>query len=139
MLILQYKRKTICSTQYTNRFIIDTMATEVITGLVGLFCTIISSVVTFFLTRRKYNTEVESQQIQNMNEAFTLYKKMMEDNLSYQKKVMEETIDSQNKKIESLQKENDALRKQVSQLQMQLISYFGKEFNKDTNEVTPSL
>lgn len=115
------------------------MATEVITGLVGLFCTVISSVVTFFLTRRKYNTEVESQQIQNMNEAFTLYKKMMEDNLSYQKKVMEETIDSQNKKIESLQKENDALRKQVSQLQMQLISYFGKEFNKDTNEVTPSL
>ena len=115
------------------------MAAEVVTALVGLFCTVVSGVVTFILTRRKYNTEVESQQIQNMNEAFTLYKRMMEDNLAYQKKVMEETIDSQNKKIESLQKENDTLRKQVSQLQMQLISYFGNEFNKEHSEVAPNL
>ena len=42
---------------------------------------------------------------------------------------MEETIGSQNKKIETLQKENDSLRNQVSQLQMQLINFFGSKFN----------
>lgn len=105
------------------------MASEIVSALVGLFCTVVSGVVTFILTKRKYNTEVESQQIRNMTEAFDIYKRTMEEALNSQKKQMEETIDSQNKKIETLQKENDSLRNQVSQLQMQLINFFGSKFN----------
>lgn len=99
------------------------MATEVFTTLIGLFCTIVSSVVTFFLTKRKYNTEVDSQQIQNMSSAFETYKKMME-----------ETVETQNKKIEMLQEENDSLRKQMNQLQLQIISLMGSQVQKDTKE-----
>ena len=99
------------------------MATEVLTTLIGLFCTIVSSVVTFFLTKRKYNTEVDSQQIQNMSSAFETYKKMME-----------ETVETQNKKIEMLQEENDSLRKQMNQLQLQIISLMGSQVQKDTKE-----
>lgn len=101
------------------------MGIEVVGALVGLFCTTVSSLVTFFLTKRKYNTEVDSQQIHNMGESFDVYKKMMEEALSSQKKTMENTIEAQDKKIDLLQKENDSLRAQVSQLQMQMINILG--------------
>ena len=114
------------------------MSTEVLLALIGILSIVVSSVVTFFLTKRKYNTEVESQQIQNMEAAFSIYKKTMEENLSFQKQTMEETIASQNRKIETLQKENDSLRNQVNALQMQLIKYLGAKFTDVTiNEDQP--
>ena len=108
------------------------MGSEIITTLVGLFCTTVSSIVTFVLTKRKYNTEVDSQQLQNTRDAFENYKTIMEEALASQKKRLEETIasqdekiTSQNEKIDYLQKENDSLRNQVNQLQMQIIKYLG--------------
>ena len=89
------------------------MASEVVATLVGLFCTTISSFITFILTRRKYNTEVDSQQIENMSKSFDLYKRTMEETLSSQKKMMEATINGQNEKIALLQKENESLRQQI--------------------------
>lgn len=91
------------------------MNDEIVTALIGLFCTIVSSVVTFILTRRKYDTEVDSQQIDNVEKSFDIYKK-----------VMEETLAQQDKKIAALQKENEDLKKQVNQLQMQVIRILGK-------------
>jgi peptidoglycan hydrolase CwlO-like protein len=90
------------------------MSSEIITALVGLFCTTVSSIVTFILTRRKYNTEVDSQQIKNMDESFEIYKK-----------VMNEAMATQNTKIELLQRENENLRNQVNRLQAQIISLIG--------------
>lgn len=101
------------------------MATEIAMALVGLFCTAASSWVTFILTRRKYNSEVESQQIENQNASFELYKKTMEESMAAQKQRFEDTIVSLNEKIEYLQKENDSLKSQLSQLQMQMIKYLG--------------
>ena len=49
----------------------------------------------------------------------------MEEALSSQKKTMESTIEAQDKKIDLLQKENDSLRAQVSQLQMQMLNILG--------------
>ena len=91
------------------------MASEIVMALVGVICSAISSVVTFLLTRRKYNTEVDSQQIENMEKSFDIYKKMMEESLAVQ-----------SRRIDALQKENDSLRKQVYQLQQQLISLAGR-------------
>lgn len=82
---------------------------EITTALIGLLCTIISSAVTFFFTRRKYNAEVNSQQIDNINSSFDVYKKMTE-----------ETFELQNEKIQQLQVENSELRKQVHNLQVQM-------------------
>lgn len=101
------------------------MASEIIIALVGLFCTTVSSIVTFILTKRKYNTEVDSQQLQNTRDAFENYKAIMEESLASQKKRLEETIASQNEKLDYLQRENDSLRSQVNQLQMQIIKYLG--------------
>ena len=43
------------------------MIEVIITGLVGLITTISSSVVTWLLARKKYNTEVDSNVIKNMS------------------------------------------------------------------------
>lgn len=112
------------------------MASEIVIALVGLFCTTVSSIVTFFLTRRKYNTEVDSQQIRNMNEAFDLYKKTMEESISSQKERLEETIKFQNSKIDTLQKENDSLKEQVNSLQKQMTSLIINLHTDVQNSVT---
>ena len=97
------------------------MASEILVTLTGLFCTLASSIVTFILTKRKYNTEVDSQQIQNMSNSFEIYKK-----------IMEETVETQNRKIEMLQKENDNLRQQIYQLQMQIVNFMGNRLGNGT-------
>ena len=85
----------------------------------------ISNVITFFLTKRKYITEVDSQQIKNVEDSFELYKKIMTD-----------AVRSQDDKIALLQKENDSLRAQVNQLQMQMINLVG---NIHANPAIPTL
>lgn len=108
------------------------MATEIIMAFVAVLCGAISSWVTFVFTRRKYNSEVESQQIENQNASFELYKKTMEESMAAQKQRFEDTIVSLNEKIDYLQKENDSLKSQLSTLQMQMIKYLG------TMDTTPN-
>lgn len=87
------------------------MGTEIVIALVGVVCTALSGWFSFILTKRKYNTEVESQQIENMKQSFDAYKTMME-----------ETVKAQNQRIESLQRENDNLRRQFNELQSQMVN-----------------
>ena len=88
-------------------------------AFVGVVCTGLSSLITFLLTKRKYNTEVDSQQLKNVDDSFELYKK-----------VMNEAMATQDRKIAILQKENDSLKEQVSQLQNQVISLVNMLHNK---------
>ena len=88
------------------------LTAETILTILGLLG--ISNIITFFLTKKKFNGEVDAQQIKNMSDSFDLYKKMQQ-----------ETFKSQNEKIDLLQKENTELRQQVSQLQMQMINILG--------------
>ena len=88
------------------------LTAETILTILGLLG--ISNIITFFLTKKKFNGEVDAQQIKNMSDSFDLYKKMQQ-----------ETFKSQNEKIDLLQKENTDLRQQVSQLQMQMINILG--------------
>ena len=45
------------------------MNTEIIIALIGILYTVISSWVSWFLTRRKYNSEVDNTTIQNVSES----------------------------------------------------------------------
>ena len=112
------------------------MTIEIIVSILGMIG--ISNIITFILTKRKYNVEVDSQRIENLNEAFDVYKKMTEETLDSQKRLMEatitfqnQTIESQNKKLDELQKENETLRKQVADLQLQLIKFLGNNFKPE--------
>lgn len=95
--------------------------TEFILALLGALG--ISNVITFFLTKKRYITEVDSQQIKNVEDSFELYKKMMEETLEAQRKMMET-------RISDLQKENEFLRKQVDTLRNQMIDFLGVKLAK---------
>lgn len=101
------------------------MAEQITMAVVGLFCTLLSSIITFLLTKKRYNAEVDSQQIENMNKSFDLYKNMMEENFNAQNKKLENIKSESSEKIKALQSENSELRQQVSQLQMQMINILG--------------
>ena len=87
------------------------MDAGIIIALTGTGCTVISSLITFFLTKRKYNVDVDSQQIKNMGAAFDAYKKMTDD-----------TIKILNEKIDTLQRENESLKSQLSLIQTQMVN-----------------
>ena len=81
------------------------MIEVIITGLVGLITTISSSVVTWLLARKKYNTEVDSNVIKNMSDSLEFYKKLADD----QKNRLDE-LTHRNRELENEVRE---LRKQV--------------------------
>ena len=76
-----------------------------ITGGVGLVTSIVSSWTTWFLARKKYNSEVDSNLINNMKESLDFYEKLSSDN----RERLEEVL----KRNTKLEKEIGELRKQV--------------------------
>lgn len=84
------------------------MDNTILLALIGLGEAVVTSVVTFLLTRRKYKTEVkegeihnDGYKIENDEKKFDLYVKMINDN---------------NLRIDELQEENRDLRRQVAEM-----------------------
>ena len=78
-----------------------------ITGGVGLLPTIISSWTTWFFARRKYNSEVDSNLINNMKESLDFYEKLSTDN---------------RERLEEVLKRNAELEQEVGELRKQLFN-----------------
>ena len=51
-----------------------------ITGGVGLLTTIVSSWASYFFARKKYNTEVDSNEIENLKKSLQFYEEIVRDN-----------------------------------------------------------
>lgn len=90
------------------------MSEAILLAIIGIAEMIITSVVTFLLTRRKYKTEVKESeihndgyQIENDEKKFDLYVKMINDN---------------NIRIDELQEENRDLRRQVAEMRSVVFS-----------------
>lgn len=87
------------------------MESGIIIALIGILSTTISSVVTYILTKRKYNAEVDSSVIQNLEKSVDLYKKICDDN---------------SRRIDEYQKENQELRNKIIDLEKQVTFLKGK-------------
>ena len=83
------------------------MSAEIIIALIGIFSTIFSSWTTWFLTRKKYNSEVDQNLIQNMKESLDFYKQLSDDNRS---------------RLEEVLKRNDELENDVKNLRNQMFN-----------------
>lgn len=79
-----------------------------ITGAVGLLSTVVSSWVSWFFARKKYNSEVDGNLIANMKESLEFYKQLSDDN----KRRLDEAL----KRSDLLEEEVKELRKQVLNL-----------------------
>ena len=51
-----------------------------ITGAVGLVTTVVSSWTSWFFARKKYNTEVDSNEIENLKKSLEFYESIVKDN-----------------------------------------------------------
>lgn len=80
---------------------------EIVIGGIGLLTTITSGWASWFFTRKKYNSEVDSNYIQNLGKGLETY----------------DSIISHNKEeIEYLMRENTDLRKEIAELRKQVLN-----------------
>ena len=79
-----------------------------ITGGVGIITTVISGWASWFFARRKYNSEVDNNLIENMQHSLEFYKKLSDDN----KNRLDEVL----KRNAELEQEIRDLRKQMFSL-----------------------
>lgn len=79
-----------------------------ITGGVGIITTVISGWTSWFFARRKYNSEVDNNLIENMQQSLEFYKKLSDDN--------ENRLDEVLKRNAGLEQEMKDLRKQMFSL-----------------------
>ena len=79
-----------------------------ITGGVGIITTAISGWTSWFFARRKYNSEVDNNLIENMQQSLEFYKKLSDDN--------ENRLDEVLKRNAELEQEIRDLRKQMFSL-----------------------
>lgn len=80
----------------------------IITGVVGIIATIVSGWVSWFFARKKYNSEVDSNLINNMKNSLDFYEKLSTDN----RERLEEVL----KRNTELEQEVEELRKQMFNL-----------------------
>ena len=86
-----------------------------ITGFIGIVTTITSGYVSWFFTRKKYNSEVDSNLISNMKSSLDFYEKLSSDNRDRLDEVLQRNSELE-KRDERLEEEVRQLRKQVFEI-----------------------
>lgn len=80
----------------------------IITGIIGAFTTVISGWTSWFYARKKYNSEVDNNLIENMQKSLDFYMKLSDDN--------RDRLSEALRRNEILEKELVELRQQLLQL-----------------------
>ena len=90
-----------------------------VTGLIGILTTIVGSWASWFFARKKYNSEVDNNLIENMQESLNFYKQLSDDNRARLEEVLKRNAELQekNKKIED---EINQLRNQMFNMMSQI-------------------
>lgn len=78
-----------------------------ITGGVGIITTVISGWTSWFFARRKYNSEVDNNLIENMQQSLEFYKKLSDDNKN---------------RLDEVLKTNAELEQEIRDLRKQMFS-----------------
>ena len=93
-----------------------------ITGGVGIITTVISGWTSWFFARRKYNSEVDNNLIENMQQSLEFYKKLSNDN----KNRLDEVL----KRNAELEQEIKDLRKQMFSLMNSICTDLTRQLRK---------
>ena len=102
---------------------IDTQV--IVTGVVGLITTVISGWTSWLFAKKKYNAEVDSNVIENMQKSLEFYMKLSDDT----KERLEETL----KRNELLEEEIRQLKQQVFELMNNICYDVARELRARTS------
>lgn len=89
-----------------------------ITAGIGIITSIASAWTSWFFARKKYNSEVDNNLIQNMQQSLDFYRQLSDDN----KQRLEEVL----KRNDELERRDEALEKEVRELKNQIIHILGQ-------------
>ena len=93
------------------------MTEILITGFVGILSSIASGWLSWFYTRKKYNSEVDNNLIENMQKSLDFYKKLSDDN----RERLEEVL----KRNDELEDRDKKLEEEVRELRNQVFNLMG--------------
>ena len=79
----------------------------IITGIIGIITTIVGSWASWFFARKKYDSEVDSNLINNMKESLEFYEKLSSDN---------------RERLEEVLKRNSELEQEIGELRKQMFN-----------------
>lgn len=96
------------------------MTDILITGGVGIVTSIISGWTSWILARRKYNSEVDGNLIENMQKSLEFYESLSDDNKQRLDKALEDNAHLRTA-VEELLKENKQLKREIDTLKDQVI------------------
>ena len=97
-----------------------------ITALIGIVTTFTSGFTAWFFARKKYNSEVDNNLINNMKESLDFYKKLSDDN--------RERLDEVLKRNDNLEEEVKELRQQVMSLMTSICTDLSCQIRKGSYE-----
>lgn len=97
------------------------MIDVIVTGAVGLVSTVIGSVVSWLTAKKKYNAEVDSTIIENIQKSLDFYIRLADDNQRRLEDVLKrnEYLEKRDAEIE---KKNDKLEEEVTRLRNQMFT-----------------
>lgn len=94
------------------------MIDAITTAIITVCTTTIGSLVTWFLARRKYNSEVDNNLIENMSKSLEFYKSICDDTKA--------RLDEILKMNSELEIKNEKLEKEVKELKNQMINFMAQ-------------
>lgn len=94
------------------------MTGVIISSICGVVATGASSFITWFLSKKKYHSEVEGSNIQNMKESLEFYIKLSDDT----NKRLAKEIEEHNNEVKALKQENADLKKELKDQENKFLS-----------------
>lgn len=109
-----------------------------ITGGVGIITTIISGWTSWFFARRKYNSEVDNNLIENMQQSLEFYEKLSDDNKNRLDEVLERNAELE-QEIRDLRKQMFSLMNSICtdltcQLRKRSLNLFNEQNETDSRQ-----
>lgn len=109
-----------------------------ITGGVGIITTVISGWTSWFFARRKYNSEVDNNLIENMQQSLEFYKKLSDDNKNRLDEVLKRNAELE-QEIEDLRKQMFSLMNSICtdltcQLRIRNLNLFNEQNGTDSRQ-----
>lgn len=109
-----------------------------ITGGVGIITAVISGWTSWFFARRKYNSEVDNNLIENMQQSLEFYKKLSDDNKNRLDEVLERNVELE-QEIRDLRKQMFSLMSSICtdltcQLRKRNLNLFNEQSGTDSRQ-----